>query len=45
MVELDIVNPTGGEKDVPPPGALESNVTTSTLDEETKTAAETLEAL
>ena len=45
MVELNRVGPTGGEKDMSLPGALESGVTTSTLDEETRTVAETLEAL
>ena len=39
------MDPTGGEKDIPLPSALESGVTTSTLDEETRAAAETLEAL
>ena len=45
VVELDRVDPTEGDKDVPSPDALEAGTATSTLDEETKTTAETLEAL
>ena len=45
MVELDRVDPTEGDEDMSPLDALESGITTSTLEAETKTAAETLEAL
>ena len=45
MVELDKTDSAGGGKDMPPPDALGSGIQTSTPDEETRAATETLKAL
>ena len=45
VVELNKVDLTEGEKDVPPSDASELGITTSALDEEARTAAETFKAL
>ena len=45
MVELNKINSAGGLKDMPPPDASGSGIPTFALDEETRTATETLKAL
>ena len=45
MVELEKIDPAEGGKDMPPPDATGSSIPTFAPDEETRAAAETLEAL
>ena len=45
MVKLDQINSAGGVKDMSPPDASGSGISTFVLDKETRATAETLEAL
>ena len=44
-MELDKIDSAGGGKDMPPPDASRSGISTFAPDEETRVAAETLKAL